>query len=99
MSIRTCAQRLRGPNYGPNVPKTGSPEIELFCGRSILCLRSTRADQLDALIEAHVAMGSSLRHKARGQGGDASALFYAVMRLPALSRCRSGRCGADGSLL
>src|SRR5690606_33336270 len=65
------------------VPKTGSEEIELYLRTIYSLLRSTRAVQLDALIEAQVAMGSSLHIKARETGVDASALFYAVMRLPA----------------
>ena len=64
------------------VPKTGSEEIELYLRTIYSLLRSTRAVQLDALIETHIAMGSSLHVKARDPGVDASALFYAVMRLP-----------------
>lgn len=64
------------------VPKTGSEEIELYLRTIYSLLRSTRAVQLDALIETHIAMGSSLHIKARDPGVDASALFYAVMRLP-----------------
>ncbi len=65
------------------VPKTGSEEIELYLRTIYSLLRSTRAVQLDALIEAHVAMNSSLHVNARQPGLDASALFYTVMRLPA----------------
>ena len=65
------------------VPKTGSEEIDLYVRTIYSLLRSTRAVQLDALIEAHIAMASSLHVKAREPGVDASALFYAVMRLPA----------------
>lgn len=65
------------------VPKTGSEEIELYLRTIYSLLRSTHAVQLDALIEAHVAMNSSLHVNARQPGLDASALFYAVMRLPA----------------
>jgi len=64
------------------VPKTGSEEIELYLRTIYSLLRSTRAVQLDALIEAHLAMSSSLHVNARLAGLDASALFYAVMRLP-----------------
>jgi hypothetical protein len=65
------------------VPKTGSEEIELFIRTYYSLLRSSHAVQLDALVEAHLAMNSSLHVGARQPAPDASALFYAVMRLPA----------------
>lgn len=64
------------------VPKTGSEEIELYIRTYYSLLRSSHAVQLDALVEAHVAMNSSLHVNARQPTPDASALFYAIMRLP-----------------
>lgn len=64
------------------VPKTGSEEIELYIRTYYSLLRSSHAVQLDALVEAHLAMNSSLHTGARQPTPDASALFYAVMRLP-----------------
>jgi len=65
------------------VPKTGSEEIELYIRTYYSLLRSSHAVQLDALVEAHLAMNSSLHTEARELTPDASALFYAIMRLPA----------------
>ena len=64
------------------VPKTGSEEIELYIRTYYSLLRSSHAVQLDALVEAHLAMNSSLHIGARETMPDSSALFYAVMRLP-----------------
>jgi hypothetical protein len=64
------------------VPKTGSEEIELYIRTYYSLLRSSHAVQLDALVEAHLAMNSSLHVNARQPTPDASALFYAIMRLP-----------------
>ncbi|HVO69598.1 MAG TPA: hypothetical protein VMT24_06115 [Aggregatilineaceae bacterium] len=65
------------------VPKTGSEEIALYVRTYYSLLRSTHAVQLDALVETHLAMNSSM-HQAAGQPTpDASALHYAVNRLPA----------------
>ncbi len=64
------------------VPKTGSEEIALYIRTYYSLLRSSNAVQLDALIEAHLAMNSSLHVNARQPLPDAAALFYAVMRLP-----------------
>ncbi len=65
-----------------SVPQTGSEEIELYIRTYYSLLRSSHAVQLDALTETHMAMGSSLHINARRTEPDASALFYAVMRLP-----------------
>jgi len=73
------------------VPKSGSEEISLYIRTYYSLLRSTHAVQLDALVEAHLAMNSSLHVSARQPTPDAQALFYAVMRLPA--------CTADVSLV
>ncbi|MBN1202314.1 MAG: hypothetical protein JXJ20_10705 [Anaerolineae bacterium] len=64
------------------VPKTGSEEIELYIRTLYSLIRSSHAVQLDALVETHVAMDSSLHVRARQSAPDASALFYAIMRLP-----------------
>lgn len=64
------------------VPKTGSEEIELYIRTYYSLLRSSHAVQLDALVEAHVAMNSSLHVNARQPKPDASAVFYAIKRLP-----------------
>jgi hypothetical protein len=64
------------------VPKTGSEEIELYLRTIYSLLRSSDAVHLDALVEAHLAMNSSLHLHGREPVPDASALFYAIMRLP-----------------
>ncbi|MBN1680036.1 MAG: hypothetical protein JW966_07065 [Anaerolineae bacterium] len=73
------------------VPKTGSEEIELYIRTIYSLLRSTHAVQLDALVEAHLTMNSSLHVKARQPAPDASTLYYTIMRLP--------RCIADVNLI
>jgi hypothetical protein len=65
------------------VPKTGSEEIALYIRTYYSLLRSTHAVQLDALVETHLAMNSSMHLGARQPTPDASALHYAVNRLPA----------------
>ncbi len=47
------------------VPKTGSEEIELYIRTYYSLLRSSHAVQLDALVETHLTMGSSLHINAR----------------------------------
>ncbi len=64
------------------VPKTGSEEIELYIRTIYSLLRSSHAVQLDALVETHETMNSSLHLNARSLTPDISALFYAIMRLP-----------------
>ncbi|NDJ75717.1 MAG: hypothetical protein GYB65_05625 [Chloroflexi bacterium] len=64
------------------VPKSGSEEIELYIRTYYSLLRSSHAVHLDALVEAHLTMNSSLHVHARQPTPDASALFYAAMRLP-----------------
>lgn len=64
------------------VPKTGSEEIELYIRTYYSLLRSSHAVQLDALVEAHIAMNSSLHVNTRQPTPDVSALFYCIMRLP-----------------
>jgi hypothetical protein len=65
------------------VPQTGTEEIALYIRTYFSLLRSSHAVQLDALVEAHLAMNSSLHVNAREPFPDASALFYAIGRLPA----------------
>ncbi len=65
-----------------SVPKTGSEEIALYIRTYYSLLRSSRAVQLDALVETHLAVNSSLHTRAREPMPDAAALFYAAMRLP-----------------
>ncbi len=65
------------------VPRVGSPEIELYIRTYYSLLRSTGTVQLDALVEAHTNMNSSLHAGARGLEPDFDALIYTVLRLPA----------------
>lgn len=65
------------------VPTTGSEEIALNIRTYYSLLRSSNAVQLDALVEAHLAMNSSLHAGGRQPTPDSGALFYTVMRLPA----------------
>ncbi len=64
------------------VPKTGSEEIALYIRTYYSLLRSSRPVHLDALVEAHLAMNSSLHTRAREPVPDSAALYYAAMRLP-----------------
>lgn len=65
------------------VPKTGSEEIELYMRTYYSLLRSTHTIQLETLVEAHMAMESSLHVKARSPLPDISAIIYTSLRLPA----------------
>ncbi|MCI0351546.1 MAG: hypothetical protein L0Z53_19150, partial [Acidobacteriales bacterium] len=64
------------------VPKTGSEDIELYMRTYYSLLRSTHTILLETLVEAHMAMESSLHVRARGPEPDVSALVYASLRLP-----------------
>ena len=64
------------------VPKSGSEEIELYIRTYYSLLRSSREVHLDALVETHLTMNSSLHVNARQPMPDASALYYAIKRLP-----------------
>jgi hypothetical protein len=64
------------------VPKTGSEEIELYMRTYYSLLRSSDAIQLDALVETHMGMDSSLHIGAREPEPDISALIYSSLRLP-----------------
>ncbi len=64
------------------VPKTGSEEIQLYMRTYYSLLRSSHLIQIEALVESHMAMDSSLHIKARGLEPDVSALVYASLRLP-----------------
>lgn len=65
-----------------SVPKTGSEEIALYIRTYYSLLRSSRAVYLDALVETHLTVNSSLHTRAREPMPDGAALFYAAMRLP-----------------
>ncbi|MCL4239630.1 MAG: hypothetical protein KJ047_15455 [Anaerolineae bacterium] len=65
-----------------SVPTTGSEEIALYIRTYYSLLRSSRAVHLDALVETHLAVNSSLHARAREPMPDGAALFYAAMRLP-----------------
>lgn len=65
------------------VPKTGSEDIELYMRTYYSLLRSSQTFQLETLVEAHMAMESSLHVKARLPVPDISALIYSTLRLPA----------------
>ncbi len=64
------------------VPKTGSEEIELYMRTYYSLLRSTHTIQIETLVEAHMAMESSLHVHARSPFPDTSALVYSSLRLP-----------------
>jgi hypothetical protein len=64
------------------VPKTGSEEIELYIRTYYSLLRSSDAVQIDALVETHMGMNSSLHILADETQPDISALIYASQRLP-----------------
>jgi hypothetical protein len=65
------------------VPRLGSDEIELYMRTYYSLLRSTGEIQLEALVEAHANMDSSLHAKARSLEPDVDALTYTMLRLPA----------------
>jgi hypothetical protein len=65
------------------VPKTGSEDIELYMRTYYSLLRSTHTILLETLVEAHMAMESSLHVTARSPEPDVSALVYTSLRLPA----------------
>lgn len=65
------------------VPTTGSEEIELYMRTYYSLLRSTHTILLETLVEAHMAMESSLHVHARNPEPDVSALVYTSLRLPA----------------
>jgi len=66
------------------VPRTGSEDIELYMRTYYSLLRSTHTIQIETLVEAHMAMESSLHVKARSPEPDVSALVYASLRLPSV---------------
>jgi hypothetical protein len=65
------------------VPQTGTEEIALYIRTYYSLLRSSHAVQLDALVEAHLAVNSSLHVNAREAAPDGAVLFYTIGRLPA----------------
>jgi hypothetical protein len=64
------------------VPRLGSDEIELYMRTYYSLLRSTGEIQLEALVEAHANMDSSLHAHARSLEPDVDALSYTLLRLP-----------------
>lgn len=64
------------------VPKTGSEEIQLYMRTYYSLLRSSHLIQIEALVESHMAMESSLHIKARDPEPDVSSLVYTSLRLP-----------------
>ncbi len=65
------------------VPQIGSEEIALYMRTYYSLLRSTDAIQIEALVETHKAMDSSLHIGAESPIPDVSALVYTSQRLPA----------------
>jgi hypothetical protein len=64
------------------VPRLGSDEIELYMRTYYSLLRSTGEIQLEALVEAHANMDSSLHAHALSLEPDVDALSYTLLRLP-----------------
>ncbi|NDJ86922.1 MAG: hypothetical protein GYB66_13655, partial [Chloroflexi bacterium] len=64
------------------VPDTGTEEIELYMRTYYSLLRTTDAIKIQALVESHKTVDSSLHIHARDSQVDISALVYATLRLP-----------------
>lgn len=64
------------------VPKIGSEEIQLYARTYYSLLRSSHLIQIEALVETHMAMESSLHVLARDPKPDIAALTYSSLRLP-----------------
>lgn len=64
------------------VPDTGTEEIELYMRTYYSLLRSTDAIKIQALVETHTAIDSSLHIYARDSQIDISTLVYSTLRLP-----------------
>ncbi len=64
------------------VPNTGSEEIELYMRTYYSLMRSTHMIQIESLVEAHMAVNSSLHEHSRSPYPDITALIYASLRLP-----------------
>ncbi|MCK4831281.1 MAG: hypothetical protein KAS81_00870, partial [Anaerolineales bacterium] len=72
------------------VPRTGSDEIELYRRTYYSLLRSTSEIKLEALVEAHTNIDSSLHAGVRSLQPDLEALTYTALRLPdCISQVRS----------
>jgi len=72
------------------VPRTGSDEIELYRRTYYSLLRSTSEIKLEALVEAHTNIDSSLHAGVRSLQPDLEALTYTSLRLPdCISQVRS----------
>lgn len=64
------------------VPKSGNDDIELYMRTYYSLLRSTHTIQIETLVEAHMAMESSLHVHSRDLEPDVAALTYSSLRLP-----------------
>jgi hypothetical protein len=65
------------------VPSSGNQEINLYLRTYYSLLRSSRAVQIQTLVEAHKRMHSALHVKANEQDPDLAAFIYSILRLPA----------------
>ncbi len=64
------------------VPSSGNQEINLYLRTYYSLLRSSRAVQIQTLVEAHKRMHSALHVKANDQDPDLAAFIYSILRLP-----------------
>lgn len=65
------------------VPSRGNEEIALYIRTYYSLLRSSRAVNIDTLIEAHLRIESALHINAEEKLPDMAAFIYALLRLPA----------------
>ena len=65
------------------VPSSGNQEINLYLRTYYSLLRSSRAVQIQTLVEAHKRMHSALHVKANDPDPDLAAFIYSILRLPA----------------
>ena len=65
------------------VPSSGNQEINLYLRTYYSLLRSSRAVQIQTLVEAHKRMHSALHVKANDRDPDFAAFIYSILRLPA----------------
>lgn len=68
------------------VPNIGSEEIDLYMRTYYSLLRTSEAIKIQALVESHMAIDSSLHVHARDARVDVSALIYCTLRLPSVIR-------------
>jgi hypothetical protein len=64
------------------VPRSGSDEIDLYTRTYYSLLRSTGEIAIEALVEVHAGMNSSLHPNADNPSPDASVVIYTSLRLP-----------------